>query len=333
MHPRHSYGTVADISQIARSPLRPLLLWLKPRGLDKVLELATPKDVKDYYHFTETLAHTRIEEERRPDIEKHAGGRDDMFHFLCTARDPDTGDFAMSTNDLVSDARLLIMAGSDTTATTVTGLFFFITHHPHVYAKLVKEVLTNFRSAEEIGSGPDLMQRCEYLRAVIYESMRMAPAGVCEAERIVCKGGATIAGISVPEGVTVGVPPWCHNRNEDTFGDANTFRPERWIVSDDPNMYNSQAEVNRLKRCFHPFTKGVGACLGQKMAMIQLCIIVARTLWRYDVRKAPGQRVGEGHPDLGWGRSDPNHYQLRDAYVSLREGPIVQFRKREHHAL
>lgn len=252
-----------------------------------------------------------------------------MFHFLCTARDPDTGEFAMSTNDLVSDARLLIMAGSDTSSTTVTGLFFFITRNPNIYAKLVKEVLGTFQSVEQIGSRPELLAKCEYLRAVIFESMRMSPAGVCEAERIVMAGGATIAGVNIPEGITVGVPPWSHNRNEDTFGDANTFRPERWVVSDD----NPQSEVNRLKRCFHPFTKGVGACLGQKMAMIQLCIIVARTLWRYDVRKAPGQRVGEGHEGLGWGRSDPGHYQLRDAYVSLREGPIVQFRRREHDGL
>jgi cytochrome P450 len=310
-----------------------LLLWLKPRGLDALLDLASPRDVKEYYQFTETLAKSRIEEERNPDTEKNAIQREDMFHFLCTARDPDTGEFAISTNDLVSDARLLIMAGSDTSSTTVTGLFFYITRNPHVYAKLVKEVLETFQSVYDIGSRPELLAKCEYLRAVIWESMRMSPAGVCEAERIVQKGGAVIAGVKVPEGITVGVPPWCHNRNEDTFGDANTFRPERWIVSNDPETYNSQAEVNRLRRCFHPFTKGPGACLGQKMAMIQLCIIVARTLWRYDVRKAPGQTVGEGHPDLGWGRHDPSHYQLRDAYVSLREGPIVQFKRREHYSI
>lgn len=308
------------------------MLWLKPRGLDALLELASPKDVNDYYRFTAKIANSRIEEERHPDAEKNLVKREDMFHFLCTARDPDTGDFAISRDDLISDASLLIMAGSHSSSTTVAGLFFYITRNSNIYAKLVKEIVETFEDPNDIGSKPELLAKCEYLRATIFEAMRMSPAGVCEAERIVQKGGAVIAGVEVPEGITVGVPPWCHNRNEDTFVDANTFRPERWIVSTDPKTYNSQAEVNRLKRCFHPFTKGVGSCLGQKMAMIQLCIIVARTLWRYDVRKAPGNTLGEGHPSRGWGMHDPSSYQLRDAYVSLREGPIVQFKRRERYA-
>jgi hypothetical protein len=46
----------------------------------------------------------------------------------------------------------------------MTGLFFFITRKPQVYAKLVKEIIENFESAGEIGSGADLMAKCEYLR-------------------------------------------------------------------------------------------------------------------------------------------------------------------------
>ncbi|KAI4642950.1 hypothetical protein J4E93_007019 [Alternaria ventricosa] len=309
---------------LAKSPFRSLLLWLKPRGLDLLMKLITPKEIKAYFAFTEGLAKSRIETERKNEAEKRPVAREDMFHFLCTAKDPETGDYALSTDNLIADANLLTVAGSDTTSATVTALFFFITRNPKVYTKLVHEIRTNFNDVEEIGSAPDLMAKCEYLRAAVYESLRLSPAGPSELERTVLPGGIMIAGEHLSGGIIIGVPKWSLGRNEALWGDYNSFRPERWIVSDT----NTQEEVNHLKRSFHPFSKGVGSCLGQKMAMIQLCMIVGRTLWRYDVRQAPGQNVGEGRPDLGWGQRNPGHFQLRDAYISLREGPIIQFKKR-----
>jgi cytochrome P450 len=293
------------------------------------MELITPKTIREYYAFSEELAKSRIKEERKREEEKGTVDREDMFHFLCTARDPDTGEFALTIQDLIADTNLLIVAGSDTTSSTICAVFFFITRHPRVYAKLAKEVRGNFRSAEEIGSGRDLMAKCEYLRAVIDETLRLSPAGPAELERTVLPGGTMIAGEFYPEGVTVGISNWSLGRNEDLWGDANTFRPERWIVSDHPDTLNTHEDVNRLKRSMHPFGKGPGSCLGKNMAMLQLCIIVARTLWRFDIRQTPGQTLGQGHPSLGWGRRNPNHYQVTDAYITLRQGPVIQYRKRK----
>ncbi|KAF2032790.1 benzoate 4-monooxygenase cytochrome P450 [Setomelanomma holmii] len=323
--PHHITVYLKLYNPLAKSPLRSLLLWLKPRGLDVVMEAVTPEEVKEYFHFTEDLARTRIEAERTCELEKRPAKWEDMFHFLATARNPDTGEFAISTEDLIADANLLTVAWTDTTSTTIAALFFFVTRHPRVYTKLVKEIRENFWSAEEIGSSSDLMSRCEYLRAVIWETMRLSPPGPSEVELYVLKGGTTISEERFPEGVVVDIPLCSLGRNEEVYGDSATFRPERWICHD---TYNTQENVNCLKRSYHPFSKGVGACLGQKMAMKQLCLIVGRTLWRYDVRKAAGETVGEGHPKLGWRRSNRNHYQLQDVYVSLREGPIVQFKRR-----
>jgi cytochrome P450 len=288
------------------------------------MAVITPKEIRDYYAFTENLAMTRVEAERKREAEKRPVEREDMFHFLCIARDPETGGFTLTTENLIADSNLLTVAGTDTTSVTVTALIFFITRNPRVYTKLVEEVRTNFQSAEDIGSGLDLMAKCEYLRAACYETLRLSPAGPSELERTVLSGEIMIAGEHDPESTIIGVPKWSLGRNEALWGDYNAFRPERWIASD----LNTQEEVNHLKRSFHPFSKGVGSCIGQKMAMIQLCMIIGRTLWRYDVLQVPGQGVGEGHHDLGWGRRNPNHYMLRDAYISLRDGPIVQFQKR-----
>jgi len=94
--------------------------------------------------FSEEIAKCRIQEERNREAEKGPVEREDMFHFLCTARDPDSGDFALTIEELIADTNMLIIAGSDTTSSTICALFFYITHHPRVYTKLVKGVRENF---------------------------------------------------------------------------------------------------------------------------------------------------------------------------------------------
>ncbi|KAF2676797.1 cytochrome P450 [Lentithecium fluviatile CBS 122367] len=312
---------------IAKSPILDTFLWLKPRGLDKLIELATPKDVKDFFSFVDETVTKRVQMERQRERDKSPAEREDMFHFLCTARDPETGELAFNETDLKSEAHLLIIAGSDTTADLLCAFFFYVTHFPQAYARVVKEIRETFSRPEEIVQGSALLTDCKYLRACLNECFRLAPAGPSELERMVLPGGTNIAGEFLPEGVKLGVVHWALGRNEEFYGgDANVFRPERWIVSDNPAEGTPAEEVKRLRHGLHTFGKGVGDCVGQKVAMLQLSMAIARTLWRFDVRVA--ERLGEGRPELGWGRRDPNTYMLRDAYIALRKGPILQFKER-----
>ena len=64
------------------------------------------------------------------------------------------------------------------------------------------------------------------------------------------------------------------------------------------------------------------------MAYTELSTALARTLFLYDMRLAPGMRVGEGDRDLEFGRHRATEYQLRDSFTSLKDGPIVEFRRR-----
>lgn len=303
------------------------MIWLKPRGLDSLLAASTPPNIKHYYEFTADAVKQRLAKERYLEAEKLTVERQDMFHFLCSARDPDTGQHAFDETKLRAEAHLLIIAGSDTSGTTLAGLFFYLIHYPRVLAKLVREIRATFTDADEIVQGPKL-NSCVYLRACIEEALRIAPALPDELERKVLPGGATIDGDFFPEGVVLGIPGWSLNHNADVFGDAKTFRPERWIPSSDPDMLNSEEEVARLRHSYAPFGKGVGSCLGQKLAWLQISMAVARTLWKMDVRAAPGEDVGAGKDALGWGRRERNVWQVRDAFLSLRDGPVVQLRWR-----
>ncbi|KAH7411539.1 benzoate 4-monooxygenase cytochrome P450 [Phaeosphaeria sp. MPI-PUGE-AT-0046c] len=313
---------------ITKTPFLELLIWLKPRGLDNLLEYVIPPTIKDHYAFVEDMVTKRLKEQRIDEMGKTRKERKDMLHFLCSAKDPDTDEPAFGFKDLLAEANLLIMAGSDTTSITISSLFFYLTHNQRAYLKLVKEIRDVFPEVEDIVYGPKLLKDCKYLRACIDETLRLSPAGPSELPREVLPGGTTIDGEHYPAGVIVGTPNWAMGRNEEHYGDAYTFRPERWIVSDELESLNLDEDVRKLRRGLHTFLKGPGFCVGQKLAMLQMSMVIARTLWRMDVRLAPGTDIGAGDSKLGWGLRDPRQYVLGDAYIALHQGPLVQVRPR-----
>lgn len=305
-------------------------LWLKPRGLNHVVEWLTPKEIKGYYAFLDQSVTERSELEttlQKAGQDQHM--RKDMFHYLFQVKDAETGQPAYSREELRAEANLLVIAGSDTTSISLCGFFFYITHYPRVYAKLVKHIRSTFASIDEIVEGPQLSS-CQYLRACIDEAMRMAPAVPSELPRTVLPGGLRVDGEFLPEGSCVGTTGWSTGHNEESYNDFNIYRPERWIV-DEENGVTTES-VAYAKSCFHPFSAGPWNCVGQNLAMLEMMLVAARTLYRMDVRFAPGFTVGEGTAGLGWGRRNKNQYQLNDGFTAFAHGPMLQFRRRQSSA-
>ena len=155
--------------------------------------------------------------------------------------------------------------------------------------------------------------------------MRMAPGFLTELSRTVLAGGQMIEGELYPAGVIVGTSEYSNGRS-DEHGNPNVYRPERWIV-DEASV--TAEEVARISSNFHPFSAGWGNYVGSNLAMLELLTTMARTLYRFDVRAEPGSTLGEGSPELGSGRRDRKQFQLDDAFVGIRNGPTIQFKKGE----
>ena len=193
-----------------------------------------------------------------------------------------------------------------------------------MYEKLVEEIRSSFMSVDDIRA--EALASCKYLRACIDETLRIAPAGPGELAREVLPGGLEIDGDHIPEGTHVGCTGWSIMHNDEYFGDPWIFRPERWIVDSTTGV--TESDLARAQACFNPFTIGSGNCVGQKIAIEELLITIAKTLYRMDVRLASGDTLGGGAPKLGWGARDKNHLVLKDAYIAIKNGPMVQFRRR-----
>lgn len=109
--------------QIARSSFLKLLILLKPRGFNKLLDLMTPPEVQHYYQFVYDSVTERIRLHSQQMEKPKEEQRQDIFYFLCEARDPETGTQAYDETSLRAEANLLIIAGSDPTAVSLSGIF------------------------------------------------------------------------------------------------------------------------------------------------------------------------------------------------------------------
>jgi cytochrome P450 len=310
---------------MCRSPFLSLIIWLKPRGLDRIMELVTPRPVQQFNDFIFDSVKSRFELYKKqkdiPDDER----RQDMLYFLCKAQDPNTGHPAYTEDELRAEASLLVIAGSDTTAASLAGIFWYLIRAPRCYQKLVDELQRTFKTAEDVVYGPKLVG-CTYLRACIDEGIRLVPPGPCEPPREVLAGGLNVLNEHYPKGTIVGTAPWCDSLNVEVYGDPTVFRPERWIIDEAAGV--TKEMVAGIRTNFHPFLTGPGSCAGKNIALAEILLFVSRTLLRFDMRKTPGSTVGEGNPGLGWGERDGKQFQIVDAYISFKQGPEVQLRKR-----
>lgn len=301
------------------------MIWLKPRGLEWLMHFITPPLVERYNKFVYDTLTNRIALEKQQAYKPQEERRQDMFHFLYEGRHPSAAPPDCEEGDLRADISLLIIAGSDTTTVVLSGLFFYLSGDPGRCQKLTDEILTTFDSVEDIVHGSKLTG-CTYLRACVDEALRLVPAVPCELQREVLHGGIEIMGKHYAAGTIVGTVPWATGRNEKVYEDPSSFRPERWIVNRETV---TSEEVARLKATFHPFSSGPGVCAGRKLALMEIMITVARTLHRFELRRVPGSNRSAGRGKLEWEARDKNELQLEDAYISLVEGPNLQFRKRQ----
>ena len=251
--------------------------------------------------------------------------RKDFYHYLLHAKDPETGQ-GLSMPELWAESNLLIIAGSDTPATAIAGIFYYLSHNPHVLDRLQHEIRSTFDTVDAIKnhSSSKLGDR-KYLKAVFDETMRMSPPVTGTVPREVLKGGAVVDGELIPEGKILGTGFYSIHRNPDYFDDPFTFRPERWIV--DPKKNVTPQDVKRAQSGFFPFSFGPRGCIGRNLAYMEMKTVIAKTVWLFDMRLTPGLTLGDVCSNAEAERK--GEFMLKDRWQAEKVGPLVQFKKRE----
>jgi cytochrome P450 len=186
----------------------------------------------------------------------------------------------LSMGEIVMNAQVIILAGSETTATLLSGALFCIASNPDVLGKLVKEVRSSFSSESEITLTS--VNNLTYMLACLNESLRMYPPVPVSLPRVVPNGGHTIAGRFVPEKTTVGVSHFAAYHSKTNFADPEGFHPSRFM-GDEKFASDDLASLQ-------PFSVGPRNCIGRNLAYAEMRLIMARLLFKFDIELAPREQ-------------------------------------------
>ncbi|GKZ45356.1 hypothetical protein AbraIFM66951_007973 [Aspergillus brasiliensis] len=159
----------------------------------------------------------------------------DIFGAMMNAKDKKTR-LQFTRKDLGLESMLLLVAGSDTTATALSASLNYILHDTNTLAHLTSVIRTTFPTessitATSVLSSPD----CSVLHACINGAMRLTPPAPNLLPRTVLSGGMEVDGIYVPAGTIVGVSAYTIHRNRTYFSNPDENEPGRWLEGNEDN--------------------------------------------------------------------------------------------------
>ncbi|RDA89681.1 hypothetical protein CP533_3355 [Ophiocordyceps camponoti-saundersi (nom. inval.)] len=222
-------------------------------------------------------SHNRSLASQEADTRRRLGnssGRDYMAHMMGGS-----GLQAMSESEISATSGALFVGGSETTATALSGLLYFLSEDAEPYRLATSEVRSRFASCESFGLRDCLS--LHYLSACIEETLRLYPPVADLPPRV--SPGAIVGGRYVPAGTRIFVSLQATFRNPSHFRDASFFRPERWLPKSHPLYDAVFDDDNRL--AFRPFSYGSRDCLGQSLAYAEMRLIAARFLFAFDFKR------------------------------------------------
>lgn len=202
-------------------------------------------------------------------------GDDAFARMILAARRHD--DPAVGRRLLREELVTLLLAGHETTASTLGWTLFLLARHPHVRDLLRDEA----RAVLADGRTPDAddLHKLTYTTQVIQEAMRLYPP-VWILPRVAQRADE-VGGFPVPAGADVLVCPYTLHRHPDLWDD-----PERF----DPGRFDAARAANRPRYAYIPFGAGPRFCVGSGLGMMEAVFVTALVTRDLDLDVVPGHR-------------------------------------------
>lgn len=252
-----SFNFVNDsIRQRGFAP-HPTPMWL-PTGANRRLAagLAGLREVVD-----DIIAQRRS----KPALEQ----AQDMLGLLLDSRDNENIDDRMSDVEIADQVLIFLLAGHDTTATTLACLLVELARSPE-WQQVVRDELAQVLDGRP-ATAYDLA-RLPWTINAVREAMRLYPAAHSIGRSNV--RDEVLNGYRIPAGSTIVVSPWTVHRSPKIWDDPETFDPRRF------DLPTGQLPGGH-KYAWCPFGAGPHACIGMQLAMLEVPIVLATILQTY----------------------------------------------------
>ncbi|KAL3643146.1 hypothetical protein CASFOL_013961 [Castilleja foliolosa] len=187
--------------------------------------------------------------------------------------------------DFLRDTALnLMFAGRDTTSTCLTWLFWLVATNPLKEAKILEEIETVLNLKENGVFNVEESKKLVYLHGALCESLRLFPPVALE-HKTPIRNDCLPSGVNLKRYAKVIVSFYSVGRMENVWGkDCLEFKPERWILPSGGIKHEPSYK-------FPAFNVGPRTCLGKEMAFMQMKMVAATILYRYNVRLVEGHVV------------------------------------------
>jgi len=198
--------------------------------------------------------------------------RVDLLSKLQAGRDNEGN--PMGKEELTAEALTLLIAGSDTTSNSTCAILYYLARNRNAQDKLHRELDDELGAEDETVATGQQIKRLPYMDACINEGLRLHSTSALGLPRVVPEGGMSVCGQFFPEGTVLSVPSFTIHRDPSIWGeDTEEYRPERWFEQDQSG----------IQKTFNPFSVGPRACVGRNLAFLELQIIIASIMRRYDL--------------------------------------------------
>jgi unspecific monooxygenase len=251
----------------------------RPHFLDLLLPLSwpSPQDfARARFRKRWTAFVAMLMAERRAAGKKAGAPPQDLFDLMGAARDPETGS-AFTDAQLGDEVATMILAGHETTATTLFWSLYLLALDPATQEQVAAEV-------KGAGSGGALdIERLKFTRAVIDETMRLYPPAFLIARAAIASD--IVAGLPVSKGDVILIAPWLLHRHEKLWRDPNAFIPSRFMPP--------AAPPDRF--AYLPFGAGPRVCIGAHFALVEATLALAKLVSTFRIElidKQPAMPVG-----------------------------------------
>ncbi len=206
---------------------------------------------------------------------KSGDGRNDILSALLSAEgDPDD---PISDVDIRDEIVGMIVAGHETTATTLTWAVEALSRHPNIDRRLraeVQEVLQG--RTPTIGDAADL----KYCRMVLQETMRLRPPVWTVSREALADD--QVKGVRIAAGTVVMMSPFVVHRHDGYWPNPEGFDPERFVDGE---------PAGAAKYAYFPFAGGPRRCVGKHFSMTEMLIALPMLIQNFQLSLIPGHPV------------------------------------------
>jgi len=176
---------------------------------------------------------------------------------------------SLSSEQIIGQAIIFILAGFETTASTLTSLSYCLTKNPEAMEKLVDEV-DAVVEASEGKIDQESIREMPYLEACIKETLRLLPP-IFRTDRTCVKDWQE-DGLFIPKGMNILIPTFAIHHDPSIWTEPECFRPERFF----------KEEESSIQACsWLPFGGGPRQCIGERFAMVEMKIAMTKLLSKF----------------------------------------------------